>query len=214
MSNLKLALVLFAVIFGAIGGAQVSQLSFDVKSSEVRLQKTIFQLDNIEYQMNLLRRRLISEQIVINERILQEAPRVLMASVPQTPIKCLTDNIYFESGFEPYEGQLAVAQVTLNRAHERTSDICNVVYFKKVNPNTGKKEAAFSWTLGRKWKPRGINREAYLECAQLAREVLTNHLRSAIIDSSVVMYHANYVAPRWKHNYEMVAQIGAHIFYR
>jgi hypothetical protein len=30
-----------------------------------------------------------------------------------------------------------------------------VVYFKKVNPATGKKEAAFSWTLGEVWRSEG-----------------------------------------------------------
>jgi len=133
---------------------------------------------------------------------------------PADPVKCLTDNIYFEAGFEPEEGQLAVAQVTLNRAHDNKRNICSVVYYKKVNPQTHKKEAAFSWTLGKKWRPKGINREHYNECQQIAKAVLTKGLRSDIIDDTVTYYHATYVNPRWAKSREMVAQIGQHVFYR
>lgn len=131
-----------------------------------------------------------------------------------TPIRCLADNIYYEAGFEPYEGQLAVAQVTINRAKEKPNNICSIVYFKKINPRTGKKEAAFSWTLGKKWKPRGVNSSRYRECQLLARAVLTKKVRSGIIDSSVKYYHAVYVTPSWINEHEEVVTIGNHIFYR
>ena len=146
--------------------------------------------------------------------ILEQMKQKAAPPIHVNPVQCLTDNIYYEAGFEPYEGQLAVAQVTINRAHDDPKAICNVVYFKKVNPATGKKEAAFSWTLGYKWRAHGMNRTAYRECYAMAKAVLTLGLRSDIIDGSVEHYHADYISPRWKNNYQVVAQIGAHIFYR
>lgn len=159
-----------------------------------------------------VRMEAISITIEADQMVLQEIASEKQ-KLSQSPVKCLTDNIYYEAGFQPYEGQLAVAQVTINRARN-PSNICQIVYFKKVNPNTGKKEAAFSWTLGRKWKPRGINIQAYRECAEIARAVLTRHVRSDIIDASVKFYHRVDMTPRWESEHMLVAQIGDHVFYR
>lgn len=150
-------------------------------------------------------------QLLVTQKAIADLKKQV---IKMTAEKCLTDNIYYESAFEPEEGRLAVAQVTMNRAHNKKDNVCNVVYFKKVNPSTGKKEAAFSWTLGSKWRAKGMNHRAYQVCAQMARAVLTKGLRSDIIGPNVIMYHANYIAPRWKDDHLMVAQIGAHIFYK
>ena len=49
-------------------------------------------------------------------------------------LECLTRNIYWESASEPFEGKVAVAQVTINRvaSGKFASDICGVVYQKNV----------------------------------------------------------------------------------
>ena len=49
-------------------------------------------------------------------------------------LTCLAKNIYHEAATEPFEGKVAVAQVTINRAESGKfpSDICNVVYQKNV----------------------------------------------------------------------------------
>ncbi len=49
-------------------------------------------------------------------------------------LRCLTQNIYWEAASEPFEGKVAVAQVTLNRANSGKfpNDICAVVYQKNV----------------------------------------------------------------------------------
>jgi len=38
------------------------------------------------------------------------------ASMRQKQLDCLARNIYHEAGYEPFEGKVAVAQVTINRA--------------------------------------------------------------------------------------------------
>ena len=40
----------------------------------------------------------------------------ITAEFRQRQLSCLARNIYFEAGSEPFEGKVAVAQVTLNRA--------------------------------------------------------------------------------------------------
>jgi spore germination cell wall hydrolase CwlJ-like protein len=123
-------------------------------------------------------------------------------------LDCLADNVYYEAAHEPAEGKLAVAQVTLNRAHG--GDICAAVYAKALNPRTGKKEAAFSWTLGRRWKPRGMDLTAYWESLLIAQSALAGARLASIGDAEY--YHAVYIHPRW--HLKKVARIGHHVFYR
>ena len=49
-------------------------------------------------------------------------------------LACLAKNIYYEAGYESFEGKVAVAQVTINRANsgDFPSDICGVIYQKSV----------------------------------------------------------------------------------
>jgi spore germination cell wall hydrolase CwlJ-like protein len=136
------------------------------------------------------------------------------AAQAREPLDCLADNVYYEAAHEPYEGKLAVAQVTLNRARDLGGDICAAVYAKAVNPHTGKKEAAFSWTLGLRWRPRGMDVHAYAQSLWIATEVLEHGLRSSLIGEDVLQYHAAYVHPAWARAQLRVARIGTHIFYR
>jgi spore germination cell wall hydrolase CwlJ-like protein len=131
----------------------------------------------------------------------------------RTDERCLADNIYFEAAHEPLDGKLAVAQVTLNRARDAGVSVCNAVYFKAINPRTGKKEAAFSWTLGARWRPKGMDPLLHAWCAELAHEALAG-LRALPLPDDVRFYHATYVRPRWANQHEMVTRIGRHIFYR
>jgi spore germination cell wall hydrolase CwlJ-like protein len=49
-------------------------------------------------------------------------------------LDCLTRNIYWEAASEPFEGKVAVAQVTLNRVEDGrfANTVCGVVYQKNV----------------------------------------------------------------------------------
>ena len=56
------------------------------------------------------------------------------AEVRNKQLDCLARNIYYEAGGEPFEGKVAVAQVTVNRAAsgQFPNDICRVVYQKNI----------------------------------------------------------------------------------
>lgn len=135
--------------------------------------------------------------------------------VPPKEVKCLADNIYFEAKSEPYEGQLAVAQVTLNRVEhpQYPKTVCGVVWQQNKDRRTGRKVAQFSWTLdGRSDVPK--SKSGYEQAYAVAEEVLLYGTQSAIIGTDALFYHANYVKPRWARQMERVVQIGNHIFYQ
>lgn len=123
---------------------------------------------------------------------------------PDAERTCLASAVYFEAQGEPLEGQLAVAEVVLNRvaSGEYPESICAVV----TQP------AQFSFVRNGRFPPIDENSVAWrtaLAVAHIADESLANE-----IGPDVLWYHANYVAPSWGRHLALVTRIGAHIFYR
>ena len=121
-------------------------------------------------------------------------------------ILCMAKNIYYEAAKEPFEGKLAVAQVTMNRANsvQFPKTVCEVVY-QKVNQTY-----QFSW-VGEKVGPV-TNKYAWEECMIVARKALTeSRLHDIIYKTNAMYYHNTSVNPPWKLKY--VAKIGNHLFY-
>jgi spore germination cell wall hydrolase CwlJ-like protein len=128
-------------------------------------------------------------------------------------VECLAKNIYYESGSEPYEGKLAVAQVTLNRVNSGKfpADICSVVYQKTVDQNL-KTVCQFSWTCMVK---ELVHKDKYVweESVNIAKRALTEPvLHDTIAESNALYFHAAYIKPGWNKT-KVVKQIGNHIFY-
>lgn len=126
-------------------------------------------------------------------------------------LECLAHNIYHEAAKESFEGKVAVAQVTINRAESGLfpSDICKVVYQKNVFME--KIVCQFSWYCEPQTKSKFIQQDAYKECYAVAKKVLLEGFRLDILNDAMY-YHANYVNPKWRK--EKVAVIGNHIFYK
>jgi spore germination cell wall hydrolase CwlJ-like protein len=133
-----------------------------------------------------------------------------MASLPittslthanQTDIACLARNIYHEARGEPIEGQIAVAQVTVNRVQsgEFQSSICKAVYAKRQ----------FSWTLDTSKKIK--DRKAWEAAVVIATAVLTKSIH--LPDFKALYFHTKQVKPKWNRNKRILAVIGNHIFY-
>jgi spore germination cell wall hydrolase CwlJ-like protein len=126
------------------------------------------------------------------------------ANVPNREQDCLANAVYFEARGEPIEGQLAVAEVVLNRASsgKYPTDICGVVtqpwQFSFVNA-TGRIPAADR--SSESWRKA-------VAIAHIAREKLAD-----TIPSDVLWYHATYVSPSWGRRLNRQTQIGLHIFY-
>jgi spore germination cell wall hydrolase CwlJ-like protein len=117
---------------------------------------------------------------------------------------CLASAVYFEARGEPLKGQLAVADVVLNRVHspKYPDTVCEVVeqpwQFSFVNA-TGRIPNA------------DRSSEAWLNAVAIARIALAGTARA--VDSDVLWYHADYVSPSWGRRLARQDQIGLHIFY-
>ena len=127
-------------------------------------------------------------------------------------LECLALNIYREAGYEPFEGKVGVAQVTLNRvaSPDFPNDICQVVYQKNVVYQ--KVICQFSWYCDHVHRNRPINPRAYEESMDVAKKVMMEGFRLPGL-TDALYYHADYVSPGWR-NKEKIVKIGAHIFYR
>jgi spore germination cell wall hydrolase CwlJ-like protein len=116
-------------------------------------------------------------------------------------MNCLATAVYFESKGEPLDGQLAVAQVIMNRVASgrfgRT--VCDVV----------KAPRQFSFVRG--GALRAPTNQSQFRTARAIAWIALNDAWSRIIGSAT-HFHATHVRPGWK--LERVALIGNHIFYR
>ncbi len=148
---------------------------------------------------------------VLREAQAYTSQDVMSIKVREQQLDCLALNIYREAGYEPFEGKVAVAQVTMNRVNKGTfgKDVCGVVYQKNVIME--KVVCQFSWACDSAAKTRPVNKEAYNESMAVAKKVLLENFRLDVLKDALY-YHAAYVNPRWP--LEKIGQIGQHIFYK
>lgn len=126
-------------------------------------------------------------------------------------LDCLAKNIYWEAASEPFEGKVAVAQVTMNRLESGrfAKDVCGVVYQKNVIME--RIICQFSWACENTHKVRPVHPALYKESEEVAKKVLLENFRLPSMKDALY-YHADYVSPGWKK--PKVGKIGAHIFYK
>ena len=137
-------------------------------------------------------------------------PDYMTATEVEKSLDCLAMNVYREAGHEPFEGKVAVAQVTLNRVNSNKfpRDVCAVVYQK--TRFTERVICQFSWYCDSKHRNRPVDDEAYEESYRVAKMVFLEDFRLESIKNALY-YHADYVSPNWK--LKRVTKIGTHIFY-
>lgn len=119
-------------------------------------------------------------------------------------MECLAGAVYFESRGEPLDGQLAVAQVIINRAEDRQfpSSYCGVVY----------QRSQFSFVKGGKMPSIKRSSSAWNKAKAIAMIAHEGTWDSVADDA--LYFHAKYVKPRWSHSKIARATIDTHIFYR
>ena len=126
-------------------------------------------------------------------------------------LECLAKNIYNEAATEPFEGKVAVAQVTMNRVEDGRfgKDVCGVVYQRNVVYE--KVICQFSWACMPSVRNRPVYGALYKESEEVAKKVLLENFRLPSMRDAMY-YHATYVNPKW--GKPKIAQIGNHIFYK
>jgi spore germination cell wall hydrolase CwlJ-like protein len=125
-------------------------------------------------------------------------------------LECLTRNIYWEAASEPFEGKVAVAQVTLNRmvSGKFPDSVCGVVHQKNVFYE--RVVCQFSWYCEGNHKVKAIHKPMWLESEEVAKKVLLEGFRLPSLHNALY-YHADYVNPGWR--LPRIEKIGRHIFY-
>ena len=145
--------------------------------------------------------------------------KVVKAQQQQTKIlerqlACLARNVFYEANGEPMAGQMAVAQVTVNRARSGLfpNDLCAVVAQSTI-VGGDTKVCQFSWYCDsdlnkskviKPWEPSYI----------AAKKVFLEGQKVAKIDKDVMWFHEDSVKvnPRWPH--KVATKIGNHVFYK
>lgn len=121
---------------------------------------------------------------------------------------CLSLAVYHEARSEPFVGQVAVAEVVLNRKDSRRypDTVCEVV----TQGGTNRHRCQFSYYCdGKTEEPH--NRRAWRRAVAIAK-LTQNGVISADLQGST-HYHASYVQPYWRNHFTLVTQIGEHLFY-
>jgi Cell Wall Hydrolase len=124
--------------------------------------------------------------------------------------RCLANAIYFEARGEPVRGQMAVAQVVINRVFSGfyPNDICGVVY-----QNAGR-HLACQFTFACDGKSKAINeRSAWARANRVAKQTLDGEVYVPEVAKST-HYHAVYVHPNWVGEMKKLVRYGIHNFYR
>ena len=124
--------------------------------------------------------------------------------------RCLSDAIYFEARDQPYIGQVAVAQVVINRVFSGVypRDVCGVIY------QNAQRHLACQFTFACDGKRKTINEfGSWARARRIARETLDGQLYVQAVATST-HYHATYVHPNWVHEMHRFAREGIHLFYR
>ncbi|GLQ10733.1 hypothetical protein GCM10007913_26650 [Devosia yakushimensis] len=123
---------------------------------------------------------------------------------------CLATAIYFEARGEAYRGQVAVAQVVLNRVkdHRYPDTICGVVFQNQHRRNS----CQFSFACD--GIPEVVNdQKSWAQAEDIAKRFTDGELYLTEVGDAT-HYHATYVRPAWAPRMQKVTQIGLHVFYK
>ncbi len=134
----------------------------------------------------------------------------LNASTRAKQEKCLAEGIYFESRGEPVRGQIAVAQVIVNRAFSGhyPSSVCGVVY------QNAHRYLACQFTFACDRHPDVIRDQAAWQRAMAVAEGTLDGKLWLPEVGKATHYHAYWVRPGWVRTMQKLHRIGVHTFYR
>lgn len=119
-------------------------------------------------------------------------------------LRCLAGAVYFEARGEPLEGQLAVAEVIINRSQDGRfpASYCGVVY----------QRSQFSFVRNGRMPRIATGSAAWNNAVAIAQIAHRNLFQSKADDA--LFFHARYASPSWRHQKTALATIDTHVFYR
>lgn len=122
---------------------------------------------------------------------------------------CLATAIYHEARGEPVRGQIAVAQVVLNRVKSQyyPNSVCGVVF----QNDHWRNRCQFSFACDGKsdsWR----DRQSWATAIAISDMVADGSAYLTDVGQAT-HYHADYVNPRWNRSMKKMSKIGRHIFF-
>ncbi len=150
-----------------------------------------------------------------NASLSPEQPQTLFGGLTEDEfrtreLRCMATAIYFEARDEPVKGQIAVAQVIMNRIRSPyyPKTVCGVVYQGERNRHG----CQFSFTCTGKTNSVKEKPE-WATAVKLAKQVIAGEVWIDEVGFAT-HYHATYVHPQWRFELDKITQIGGHIFYK
>ena len=124
-------------------------------------------------------------------------------------LKCLSEALYFEARGEQIEGQIAVADVIINRKNSSQfpGTICGV-----VSEGAPKRHACqFSYNCDGKLELI-YDKVTYRRIVKLSSMILNGAFSD--VTNGATFFHASEVSPSWSKKFKNTRKIGRHIFYK
>lgn len=138
-------------------------------------------------------------------------------------VKCMAENMYWESRNQTFHGLLAVGQVVMNRVYDPRypNTICEVIHQGPTRKSWKdpsvyypiRDRCQFSWYCdGKPDDIPEVDYEIYEFIRSMALKVAQDYFDD--ITDGATHYHAYYVKPEWASTKTKTLQIDDHIFYR
>ena len=125
--------------------------------------------------------------------------------------KCLADAVYFEARGEPLRGQMAVAQVIINRVFSGyyPNNVCGVVY-QNAHRHL---RCQFTFACEGKDLSKVDELDMWEQAKTISRDMLDGKIWLTEVGHAT-HYHAYWVHPSWVHEMKKMYRLGVHTFYR
>jgi len=147
----------------------------------------------------------------IDQRPKSPAERLALTGTARAKAeKCLANAVYFEARGEPVRGQIAVAQVVMNRVFSPfyPNDVCGVVY------QNSHRHLACQFTFACDGIPDIVTEpDAWARAQRIAHDMLDGKLWMPDV-AKATHYHAYWVHPSWVNEMKKLYKFGVHTFYR
>jgi len=132
-----------------------------------------------------------------------QEPGSIQELIYREDVVCMAENVYHEARGEPVQGQVAVANVTLNRvkAGKWADTVCDVVF----------QSQQFEWTISYKARDSPKDRVAWSVALSISAMVYTGIIEDQT-RGATYFYAPKKVHPKWAKQMTRITRIGDHLF--
>ncbi len=199
-------------VFGSLSGPARPITTPEAPASGIGSQRILTYYDNLAAGRAMAGQEGAdaAEQVILKSALLPgRAPNRMKLEGAERELYCLSEAIYYEARSESIEGQIAVAEVIMNRVDSsRYPDtVCEVVSQGESRRNS----CQFSYKCDGE-PERMIDKKAAKRAHDVAILLMKGERRHITLEAT--HYHATYVKPYWAKSLTRTTQHGTHVFYR